>query len=197
MEKSSSITELAKALVLFHVKVDKVTKDANNPFFKSKYASLDNVLQVIEVPLNESGLTFAQFPSGNYGLTTILIHAESGEYIQSEYFMEPAKKDPQGAGSVITYQRRYALTSILGLSQEDDDANAGTHGKEEPKKWVAKDKEDDKPWLNKDSKEFEGAVKKLRAGTTTITKIRTVMKVSKEVEALLNNATQLNGHATN
>lgn len=191
MEKSQSITELAKALILFHVKVDKVKKDANNPFFKSNYASLDNILEVIETPLNESGLTFSQFPSGNYGLTTILIHAESGEFMLSEYFMEPAKKDPQGAGSVITYQRRYAIAAILGLSQEDDDANAGTHGKEENKPvWKAKDKDsdDNKPWLNKGTKEFDGAVKKLKAGTTTIALIRTVMKVSKEVEILLNEA---------
>ena len=191
MEKSQSITELAKALILFHIKVDKVSKDATNPFFKSKYASLENILDAIEIPLNESGLTFAQFPSGNYGLTTILIHAESGEYISSEYFMEPTKKDPQGAGSVITYQRRYALASILGLNQEDDDANAGTHGGKNP----AEAEENNKPWLNKGTKEFDGAVKKLQAGTTTIGKIRMAMKVSKEVETLLNNAVKLNGHA--
>lgn len=184
MTKSATITELAKALILFHVKVGKVTKDAKNPFFKSNYATLENILEVIEVPLNEAGLTFAQFPSNNYGLTTILIHAESGEFIESEYFMEPAKKDPQGAGSVITYQRRYALAAILGLAQEDDDANAGTHGGKTPQAA----EENNKPWLNKDTKEFNGAVKKLADGQTTIAKIRTVMKVSKEVETLLNNA---------
>jgi len=184
MEKSQTITELAKALVVFHVKVGKITKDAKNPFFKSKYATLENILEAIEIPLNEAGLTFAQFPSNNYGLTTILIHAESGEYISSEYFMEPSKKDPQGAGSVITYQRRYALAAILGLAQEDDDANTGTHGGKDPQAA----EENNKPWLNKGTKEFNGALKKLQAGTTTIEKIRTVMKVSKEVENLLNNA---------
>jgi hypothetical protein len=184
MEKSESIVNLAKALMLFHIKVGKVTKDASNPFFKSKYATLENILEVIDIPLNESGLTFTQFPSNNYGLTTILIHAESGEFISTEYFMEPAKKDPQGAGSVITYQRRYALAAILGLSQEDDDDLSGTHGGKTPEQA----EENNKPWLNKNTKEFDGAVEKLASGRTTIQKIREVMKVSKEVETLLNNA---------
>jgi len=192
MIKSESITNIAKGLMLFHVKVDKLKKDAKNPFFKSEYCTLDNIINTIELPLNESGLSFAQFPSGEHGLTTILMH-ESGEWIESEYFMKPVKDDPQGAGSVITYQRRYALASILGLSVDvDDDGNTATHGGSTPEK--AEDI--NKPWLNKDSKEFHGAVEKLRAGTTTIQKIRTVMKISKEVEALLNNSIKLN-HANN
>lgn len=181
MQKSESITNIAKSLLLFKLKVGKVKKNADNPFFKSRYSTLENIIDEIDQPLNESGLTYVQFPTGNYGLTTMLIHAESGEYIEDTFYMEPSKKDPQGAGSVITYQRRYALASILGLAQEDDDANAGTHGGSTPEKAA----ENNKPWLNKNTKEFEGAVKKLHDGTTTIAKIRNVMKVSKEVEGLL------------
>lgn len=42
-----------------------------------------------------------------------------------ESFVMPlAKADPQGAGSAITYARRYALVSMLGLNvDEDDDGN--------------------------------------------------------------------------
>lgn len=185
MEKSEKVTELFKALALFHVKMDKVKKDANNPFFHSKYASLENILDAIRVPLQECDLEFTQFPTGQYGLTTILFHIPSGEYLQDSYMMEPTKKDPQGAGSVITYQRRYALTSILCINVEtDDDGNIGTHGGATPDKAA----ENDKPWLNKGTKQFDGAVAKLKSGTTTIEKIRTVMKVSKEVEKLLNDA---------
>src|SRR5688572_2011490 len=127
MEKSNSITALAKALVTFHVKVGKINKDTTNPFFKKKYASLSAILEAISEPLKEAGLVFSQFPSGDNGLTTILIHAETGEYIQSDYCMKPAKDDPQGRGSALTYQRRYALTAILGLNiDEDDDGNAAS-----------------------------------------------------------------------
>lgn len=127
MEKSNSLVNLAKALITFHVKVDKVKKDAKNPFFKSSYASLSNILEAINEPLIESGLTFSQFPTSENGLTTILMHGESGEYIQSTYDMKPVKDDPQGRGSVITYQRRYALASVLGLNiDDDDDGNAAS-----------------------------------------------------------------------
>lgn len=60
-------------------------------------------------------------------MTTTLIHAESGEFMRGTFKMTPAKNDPQGQGSVITYQRRYALGAILGLNiDEDDDGNAGS-----------------------------------------------------------------------
>lgn len=185
IQKSESIKGISSALIQFHIKVDTIKKDATNPFFKSKYASLSNILDAIQVPLEESGLSFSQLPTGESGLTTILMHSETGEYLMSDYQMQPVKNDPQGKGSVITYQRRYALSAILGLNiDEDDDANAATHGGKTPEQAI----DNNKPWLNKGSKEFDGAVKKLKAGTTTIAKIREVMKVSKEVEKLLNDA---------
>jgi hypothetical protein len=187
MNKSNSIQNLAKALSVFQLKVGKINKDSVNPFFKSKYASLSNILDAISLPLNESGLTFSQLPSGENGLTTILIHSETGEFMEADYTMTPSKNDPQGVGSAITYQRRYALASILGLNiDEDDDGNVATHGAKTPEEAV----ELQKPWLNYGSKEFNGAVAKLKAGTTTIAKIRTVMRVSKKTEERLQLALQ-------
>jgi len=126
MEKSNSIKELATALCKFQGEVEKIKKTETNPFFKSKYASLSDILDVIRDPLSRNDLSFVQFPSGMYGLTTMLMHT-SGEWMSESYTMEPTKKDPQGAGSVITYQRRYALGAILGLNiDEDDDGNRGS-----------------------------------------------------------------------
>lgn len=179
MQKSESIKNIAAALMLFHLKVDKVKKDATNPFFKSKYASLPNVLEAICDPLDESGLAFSQFPNGENGLTTILMHAESGEYLMADYTMKPVKDDPQGKGSAITYQRRYALSAILGLNiDDDDDANMATHGGKTP----AEAEDNNKPWLNKDSKEFAGAVEKIKAGKSSITALRAYFKISKAIE---------------
>lgn len=127
MEKSESIKNLAKALVKFNGLVGKVSKDSNNPFFKSKYAALPDILSAIHAPLQEAGLTLNQFPSGSHGLTTILIHADSGEYMMDTYEMKPTKDDPQGVGSCITYQRRYAVGAVLSLNiDEDDDGNAAS-----------------------------------------------------------------------
>lgn len=126
MEKSESIKELATALCSFQSEVEKIKKTEMNPFFKSAYASLANILDVIREPLTSNGLSFVQFPKGRYGLETMLMHT-SGEWISESYEMEPSKHDPQGAGSVITYQRRYALGAILGLNIDiDDDGNSGS-----------------------------------------------------------------------
>ena len=126
MEKSESIKELSIALCKFQGAVETIRKTETNPFFKSKYASLADILTVIRQPLTDNGLSFVQFPKGKYGLETMLMH-ESGEWLSEWYEMVPTKNDPQGAGSVITYQRRYALGAILGLNIDvDDDGNKGS-----------------------------------------------------------------------
>ena len=127
--KSESIKNLAKALAVFNDKVSKVNKDAINPFFKSNYASLPNVLDIIKEPLKEAGLVFSQIPVGTDGLITIIIHTESGEYMEGTYNMKPIKETPQERGSTITYQKRQSLTAMLGLNvDDDDDGNNGTFG---------------------------------------------------------------------
>ena len=43
--------------------------------------------------------------------------------------MVPDKKGPQGLGSAITYNRRYSYSAMIGLHQEDDDAEAAENRK--------------------------------------------------------------------
>jgi hypothetical protein len=132
MEQSESIKELAGALNKFQGAVEKIKKSETNPFFKSKYADLSAILDVIRQPLVENGLSFVQFPTGKNILTTQLMHI-SGEWMRDSYEMKPTKDDPQGAGSVITYQRRYALGAILGLNiDNDDDANKASEPAKTP-----------------------------------------------------------------
>ena len=190
MEKSQSLKNIAAALVLFHVKVESVKKDANNPFFKSKYASLSNILDVVNDPLNESGLTFCQFPTDTNGLTTILMHSESGEYIQATYEMTPTKNDPQGRGSAITYQRRYALAAILGLNiDEDDDGNAASTPptNKTSQNVTSSNNDDNKAWLNKTTsdkvtltKEWLQVVDALQNRKRTLDQIKKAFKISKD-----------------
>ncbi len=128
MQTSDKLEQLPKALLEFHKKVGKIIKSDNNPFFKSKYASLATILDVITEPLTDCGLIILQFPTGLYQLTTRLQHV-SGEYMESTYEMQPVKHSPQDAGSVITYQRRYAIGAILNLNiDEDDDGNKASQG---------------------------------------------------------------------
>lgn len=141
MNKSESIKEIATALCKFQGAVEKIKKTATNPFFHSKYANLADILDVIREPLSESGLSFVQFPKGQCELETMLMHI-SGEWMSETYEMKPTKNDPQGLGSVITYQRRYALGAILGLNiDEDDDGNKAS----EPQK--NNDKQKIETWM--------------------------------------------------
>ena len=126
MERSPSITNLTQALAKFHAMVGKISKDAKNPFFKSNYASLPHIIDEITEPLEKSGLVLMSFPDAE-GLTTMISHAESGEYMAATYTLQVVRQnDPQAQGSAISYARRYAITSILNLRISDDDAEAAT-----------------------------------------------------------------------
>lgn len=110
--------------------MDKLTKKKENPFYKSKYADLSDVLDVSKEHLNDNGICVAQCPntdpeSGYVTVETVLLH-ESGQWMRGETKLKPSKSDPQGSGSAFTYARRYGLTAMLGLAQEDDDGNAAS-----------------------------------------------------------------------
>lgn len=129
MERSESIKELSKALVEFHKKVGKVIKDAKG--YNYRYATLSNILDVIQDPLNECGLSIIQLPQGDHELVTILTHI-SGEFISNTSRMTPKQDDPQGRGSCITYQRRYSIGAVLCINIDDDDDGAAACGIKQP-----------------------------------------------------------------
>jgi len=134
--KSESITELAKALSNFQGKMTAVKKDATNPFYKSRYATLDTIWESIRKPLSENGLSVAQTmgltPDNKSVLETTLYHT-SGEWISGTQLVNPVKDDPQSLGSAISYARRYSLSALLGVvSDEDDDANIATKSESKP-----------------------------------------------------------------
>lgn len=132
MKRSETQGEILKALAQFHKNIIQPKKDANNPFFKSKYVPLENVTEVIDKVAPEYGLAYAQealtnADKGMVGVTTLLTH-ESGEWIEFEpLFLKADKQTAQGYGSAITYARRYALSSAFGIASEtDDDGNETT-----------------------------------------------------------------------
>lgn len=124
--QSENITELAKALLSVQRTVRPITKDAENPFTKSWYASLNSVMDACRDALIENSIWLCQYPvpveqPNSLGLVTKLTHAESGQWQSSLAVVPLPKADPQGMGSAITYSRRYALTAMLGMVTEDDD----------------------------------------------------------------------------
>lgn len=127
--KSESITKLAQALLAAQAEFSAVPKGSDNPFFKSKYAALPDVVKHTTPVLAKHGLGVSQFVdnvNGEDALTTYLIHS-SGEFISHSMLLHLVKDDPQAQGSAITYARRYSYMSCLGLvADEDDDGNAAS-----------------------------------------------------------------------
>lgn len=175
MEKSANISNLSKALAQFHALVGKISKDSKNPFFKSNYASLPHILTEVSDPLQQAGLVITQFPNGD-GLTTILLHADTGEYISATYTMPVSKaNDPQALGSAISYARRYSVSSILSLKIDDDDAEGAMKAVRHP--------EDTRPWLNK-GEALDKAMEYMRSGGKIET-IESKYRLSKEIKDTL------------
>ncbi len=124
--------ELAAALVGFQADMENVAKDAVNPFYKSKYATLEAILTAAKPHLKKHGLAVLQFPTIE-GLKTIVVH-ESGATVESDAKIVMKDQTPQGQGSAITYMRRYALSAALGIATEDDDdAEAAQPNRPDPK----------------------------------------------------------------
>ena len=134
MIQSESIANLTLALSIVQGKMSHAKKDSANPFFKSKYADLESVWDSCRSLLADNGLAILQFPGlyseldKSMSLTTVIGH-KSGEWISQEMSVPVTKADAQGAGSALTYMRRYALAAVVGVVQADDDGNAASSPK--------------------------------------------------------------------
>jgi hypothetical protein len=117
------MSEIVKALIKFHQSVDKIDKNARGNY--GKFADLANVLSTVTPPLLANGLVLTQTFEEDC-LTTTLRH-ESGETISSSTMLiiSEGRNKTQEWGKAVTYQRRYAVCSILGLVADmDTDAEA-------------------------------------------------------------------------
>ena len=158
--------ELYKALAKFQSEIKPVKKDGNNPHFKSKYATLDSILESIREPLANSGLVVCQYVEGHSELITKVIHAESGECIESKIALMVDANKMQAFGSAITYARRYALSPMLGISTEEDDD--GNKANEAPKKEL--------PWLNENTEAWQGAITHMSNATDKQSALNSILK---------------------
>ena len=134
VEMSVQIGELAAALAKAQLSLQAAHKTSTNPFFNSKYADLATVVDACREPLNREGLAFVQLTRPDHEkaiIVTYLLHS-SGQWLRSELAIKPVKGDPQSFGSALTYARRYALQSIVGVAPEDDDGNAASSGGNTP-----------------------------------------------------------------
>ena len=114
-------------------------KGSANPFFKSNYADLGTVMEVVKKPLNDAGLCVTQeldvqineITGVAYNVLRTTIRSES-EIITSSVAV-PEMKDVQKLGGAITYLKRYALQALLFVPSIDDDGNSASGKKAKPK----------------------------------------------------------------
>lgn len=112
------------------MKVSSISKDSENPFFKSKYFDINKLLEIIKPVLNEMEVVILQ-PlrniEGRPALGTVLYDIKEDKILSDSTVTLPDLQDPQKMGSAITYYRRYSLQSLLGLESEDDDGNLASN----------------------------------------------------------------------
>lgn len=144
--QSESMTEeietksIAEAMFYFHRLVKQPAKTASNPFFKSKYVPLEEVVKAIDITCDKLGISYIQAPiydsEQGYGLETTIIHKNGETKTFSPFYVDMKMADPQKVGSLITYLRRYTLSSIFGIcSETDDDGNAASNKHVEKAPW--------------------------------------------------------------
>ena len=139
MNRSESIGKLAEAMSKAQGQLKGAIKDTSNPFYNRKYADLASVWDACREALSANGLAVAQMTDqserGTVIVDTLLFHS-SGEWLSGRTEMRPVREkkgegfvdanDPQAIGSCISYARRYTLAAMVGVYQEDDDANAAS-----------------------------------------------------------------------
>ena len=131
---SDSIAQIAAALAKAQGKFTNPQKDRDNPFFKSKYATLDALIDCTRAVLSENELSIVQVIRTERGmeLSTRLMHS-SGEWIESNIPLVTAKDGAQKLGSEITYMRRYCYAAILSITaDEDEDGNLAQSAVKKP-----------------------------------------------------------------
>lgn len=124
---SDSITSLLPALAAAIADMPDPRKNAANPHFKNKYADLGEVMDCIAGPLATHKLMVTQTMEGARILRTRLWHVPSGEWLDSVMELQAEKAGMQPMGSAITYARRYALKSLFGMVDVDDDGEAASN----------------------------------------------------------------------
>ena len=161
-----------KKLLEVQKEVGAISKDSKNPFFKSKYFDINQLIEHVQPVLNKQGLVLLQ-PIQDGKVQSVLIDSEGGESVKSELEL-PQLTDPQKIGSCISYYRRYTLSSLVGLQAEDDDANLAAKKASKPVKK-----------LEMTAEVYQKSVDAVKEGKVTIEQIKAKYDLSETREKAL------------
>lgn len=134
MKTSVQYQKVVEAMAKARSEMPAIVMDANNPYFKSKYATLGAILSTIQPILDKHKLSIISSPEGDgtfVGVTTRVSHFESDEWVEATV-MVPLKgatdktQIVQVAGIDFSYLRRYSINALFNLyAEEDTDGNLG------------------------------------------------------------------------
>lgn len=145
MKTSESISSIAPDLVKAQAGINGVAKDGNNPIFRSKYITLDSILLAVRPVLSANNLFLTQgithVSKNEDGIVNAveveskLIHS-SGEWVASSVVVPVTNNvdrngkamavDAHRVGGSLTYGRRYSLSALLSIGEDDDDGNTAS-----------------------------------------------------------------------
>tara|TARA_R100000278_G_scaffold40193_3_gene35419 strand:+ start:5325 stop:5837 length:513 start_codon:yes stop_codon:yes gene_type:complete len=159
--------DINQKLFQLQQEIGTISKDASNPFYKSKYFDINSLLKQLQPLLKKYKLLLIQPIEEDMVYSKIICVEGTGGVISG--LKLPELNDPQKLGSAITYYRRYTLQSLLALQAEDDDGN------------VASGKTQERKWLNTNTPEYSKAIEYIQGGGN-IQAIMSKYKVSKKVQ---------------
>jgi ERF superfamily len=130
------------------------TKDASNPHYRSRYATLDGGLNIVRPCLSKHGISVYQSTRVEDGVLMLDTRlACKGQWVEAEYPVCTFPAKPQELGSALTYARRYSLFSLVGIAgEEDDDGNAANATATQAPKRAAKPDNKVSPELSAEAK---------------------------------------------
>jgi len=169
-----------KRLVKFQSLIRLVNKDSKG--YGYKYSSLDEIVKSISQHLTDCELAYYHTVKDN-SMVCYLVDID-GDYIESHVDMvtiqSKGMNEAQALGAVMTYLRRYTLTSVLGLVTEED-VDAATEVKpiqkpiSKPQKPIFELTEKSEGWIleqlgEKELKDIILSIKKIRTLTPEVEK---------------------------
>lgn len=123
--RTDDIRRLSTALAAAQGEMENAQKSSENPHFKSTYADLAAVVDVIRLPLSRYQIARTQIVNYNESetwLDTYLIHGPSGQYISCRWPLPHGKNmKSQDFMAAVTYAKRGSTMAICGVAAEDED----------------------------------------------------------------------------